>query len=869
MGASSERGRGPAATSRQRRRPVAGRCARLLSVVLSAGLLVLCGPSASVQADTFYVRVCPPEDASECSDTNDGRSPQTAWATLRKAATYVNQFGNPGDVVIAGPGVYAEGDVSLARPGLPPRLGAPARPIVFRADPGGGQTGDAPGPVTVDAAGAYDTGFLISGASDVVVSGFRIARARVAGVQVRSNAEGETADRAVIANNIIVANGGNHVGRGVDVLDGREVLVFNNFIADNASVGISVGGIAPGSPYARIINNTVAGHRPIGGVGFGIVIGAGRDESSDEPSASPGAWLLNNIVTGNDIGIDVKSRSICDYLAAFNLVNAPNPTNAYGASTPHDPSDIHGDAALVERSDGTYALALLGQDPGGPSPAIDAGSEAARVLGLDDASTRLDGAPDSSRVDIGYHADNRDYPLLEAAPIVPASLYVRAAGSDFNDGSSPQQALRSIQRALDTAPAGTTIVVGPGTYAPAAIGSTTLGRASPVDLQADPSGSQTGDAAGPVLVDGGGNANGLRIVGYCSTRIEGFTVTNAVSGVRIEQADHSVLRNNVSGANLETGFVVKNAPGALVRDNVSVSNRKLGIEIVDSDDVAVTNNLVYGNGTRGSGGGIQVGGTAGSRRAVIQNNTVYGNGANGLLIGTGGVASPGALVRYNLIAANGKNGIQLDNNNTGGISAIGYCAGYNINTDGYAAILSANCAACSASTNVSAPCSRPPCRPQGGSGCTIRPLDDLTNDPALVNPRGVDGCLGGRWSADDDFHLQQIAAGQTIDSPAVDFSADVPVTLELDARSTRTDGVPDANLVDVGYHYPAVPFVAVVPPPGDCNRDGRITVDEVVVGLDIALGARSLASCPSLDRDGDGRVMIDEIVRVIGDLFCS
>ncbi|UCF42359.1 MAG: hypothetical protein JSV99_07055 [Planctomycetota bacterium] len=53
-----------------------------------------------------------------------------------------------------------------------------------------------------------------------------------------------------------------------------------------------------------------------------------------------------------------------------------------------------------------------------------------------------------------------------------------------------------------------------------------------------------------------------------------------------------------------------------------------------------------------------------------------------------------------------------------------------------------------------------------------------------------------------DYYLSQIAAGQLMDSPAVDAGSVLAVDLGLDDFTTRTDGVGDANEVDLGYHYP-------------------------------------------------------------------
>ena len=48
---------------------------------------------------------------------------------------------------------------------------------------------------------------------------------------------------------------------------------------------------------------------------------------------------------------------------------------------------------------------------------------------------------------------------------------------------------------------------------------------------------------------------------------------------------------------------------------------------------------------------------------------------------------------------------------------------------------------------------------------------------------------------------------------------------------------------------------------GDCNGDGSVTIDELIVGVNIALGQAALAACSPLNADGNGEVSIDELVR--------
>lgn len=50
---------------------------------------------------------------------------------------------------------------------------------------------------------------------------------------------------------------------------------------------------------------------------------------------------------------------------------------------------------------------------------------------------------------------------------------------------------------------------------------------------------------------------------------------------------------------------------------------------------------------------------------------------------------------------------------------------------------------------------------------------------------------------------------------------------------------------------------------GDCNGDGFVTVDEILTGVNIALGAQELASCLSFDGNGDSIVSVDEIIQAL------
>ncbi|HVM97594.1 MAG TPA: hypothetical protein VMT89_14465 [Candidatus Acidoferrales bacterium] len=58
----------------------------------------------------------------------------------------------------------------------------------------------------------------------------------------------------------------------------------------------------------------------------------------------------------------------------------------------------------------------------------------------------------------------------------------------------------------------------------------------------------------------------------------------------------------------------------------------------------------------------------------------------------------------------------------------------------------------------------------------------------------------------------------------------------------------------------AGPIAAQSTCPGDCDGNGAVTVDELIVGVGIALETRPTSDCPSFDLNGDGSVSIDELI---------
>lgn len=79
-------------------------------------------------------------------------------------------------------------------------------------------------------------------------------------------------------------------------------------------------------------------------------------------------------------------------------------------------------------------------------------------------------------------------------------------------------------------------------------------------------------------------------------------------------------------------------------------------------------------------------------------------------------------------------------------------------------------------------------------------------------------------------------------------------------------------MVSTFRHWVSVLVVAAavcaVPRPsagcvGDCNGDARVTIDELVRGVQIALGSATVGTCDAMDNDRDGAVSVSELVLAV------
>jgi parallel beta-helix repeat protein len=321
-------------------------------------------PAAPPPPNPLYVR-------ASGRDTNSGADPANALGTISKAA----QLARSGYVIIVGPGMYADGDITNQKNQM-----AASQGLSFIADASGAQTGDQAGAVTIKGNGTGATaGFNLSKAMGSLIDGFTITGFSDAGIVIKSSSDDLTIQNCIVTNNS---------GDGIRVQDSASVLIFNNLISGNGGNGIGIVGQGSGSPDAHVLSNTIVGNGTASAAARGIVVG-------NSNAASPNAVLHNNIVQGNagdaNIKVFTNPRSDLGYDGDYNLVFP----GTYLPSSIRGSHDFNGDAQFT----GDFHLQLT-------SPAIDRGGP----LNLPNSQTTLLRARtttgttlDSGAFDLGFH----------------------------------------------------------------------------------------------------------------------------------------------------------------------------------------------------------------------------------------------------------------------------------------------------------------------------------------------------------------------------------------------------------------------------------------------------------------------------------
>jgi hypothetical protein len=139
---------------------------------------------------------------------------------------------------------------------------------------------------------------------------------------------------------------------------------------------------------------------------------------------------------------------------------------------------------------------------------------------------------------------------------------------------------------------------------------------------------------------------------------------------------------------------------------------------------------------------------------------------------------------------------------------------------------------------------------------TITPLATFSRTPTAT--ASATATLSATVSPSATRSITATASGTATASATSTIPAS-PTPIDTSTEPTRTPS-PPATATMSSTAEPTTPVRACA---GDCNRDGRVTVNELITGVNIALGNARLDGCPAFDRNGDGTISINELIAAV------
>lgn len=153
---------------------------------------------------------------------------------------------------------------------------------------------------------------------------------------------------------------------------------------------------------------------------------------------------------------------------------------------------------------------------------------------------------------------------------------------------------------------------------------------------------------------------------------------------------------------------------------------------------------------------------------------------------------------------------------------------------------------------------------QGQGARVFAQVNELTHTAPKNNDDSGVAAWEFLWTAPDEPGTYTLyGAGNSVNrnsqntgdrSAATTFAVEVALPPDTPtATPTPTEG-PPTQTPTVTRTFGPVPCV------GDCNDSGSVTVNELVVGVNIALGSASIDACLAFDTNDDGTVTVNELI---------
>jgi hypothetical protein len=138
--------------------------------------------------------------------------------------------------------------------------------------------------------------------------------------------------------------------------------------------------------------------------------------------------------------------------------------------------------------------------------------------------------------------------------------------------------------------------------------------------------------------------------------------------------------------------------------------------------------------------------------------------------------------------------------------------------------------------------------------------DGLATDQTCVPAAGVPPCGGAA-------PVSQLSITDGAVAVVVPASSVTPTGTPTDTPTSTPQPSPTATAEHTATASLLTPTV-VTPTPvptcvGDCSGDSRVTIDEILTMVNIALGNALPATCVAGDANGDGQITVDEILAAV------